>query len=229
MDDALRPLALQRWSRLLFLHWRVPAAALSPLLPPGLDVDTCDGSAWVSVVPFTLSGTRPPWGMAVPLLSDSHEVNLRTYVHRDGRDPGVWFFSLDASNPLATPFARLLYKLPYFVARMSLRGDGPSVFRSRRVGSGAHCDVTYEGVGPAAPAAPGTLDHFLVERYLLYAASGPRLFHARVRHAPYALREARFSGFSETLSAAAGIPSGVPERAHAVDGLDVQIFPLRRG
>ena len=41
-----------------------------------------------------------PWVSAFP------ELNVRTYVHRDGV-PGVWFLSLEASNPFAVAGARI--------------------------------------------------------------------------------------------------------------------------
>ena len=99
--------------------------ALRPLVPPSLELDTFEGQAYVGLVPFTMTGVRPVWAPAVPGLSDFHEVNVRTYVHKDGRDPGVWFLSLDASSRLAVLVARATYHLPYRFARMSLR-RGPT-------------------------------------------------------------------------------------------------------
>ena len=90
----------QRWAELGFLHWPVPVAALRDLIPRALTVDTHEGQAYVGVVPFTVTGARPMLMPPLPWVSDFHEVNVRTYVHLDGADPGVWFFSLDASNPV---------------------------------------------------------------------------------------------------------------------------------
>src|SRR5690349_20824053 len=81
----------QRWHHLLFLHWTVPAAALRTLLPPGLTLDTFEGRPYVGLVPFTMTGVRPARLPSFPPLSNFHETNVRTYVHREGRDPGVWF------------------------------------------------------------------------------------------------------------------------------------------
>src|ERR1051325_8047853 len=103
-----RPVMRQGWRHLAFVHWRVDAAAIAPLLPAGLEVDTFDGAAYVGIVPFTIPLTRAgPLG--VPLAPALHEINLRTYVHRAGRDPGVWFFSLDATSRLAVAGARAAY------------------------------------------------------------------------------------------------------------------------
>src|SRR5579872_120144 len=114
------PVMFQSWRRLLFLHWEVPVEALRPLVPPQLAIDTYDGRAYVGLVPFTMMGVRPVWTPAFKPLSDFHEVNVRTYVHLDGADPGVWFLSLDAANALAVRIARSAWKLPYHFAEMDL-------------------------------------------------------------------------------------------------------------
>src|SRR5262245_44141643 len=93
-----RPVGFQRWRHLLFLHWEVPADAIARVLPEGLEVDTFDGKAFVGVVAFTMLDVAPAWAPAVPGISDFHELNVRTYVHRAGREPAVWFMSLDAAS-----------------------------------------------------------------------------------------------------------------------------------
>ncbi len=127
----------QVWRHLGFLHWPIASTAIAPLLPPGLEVDTFDGVAYVGVVPFTIPLSRTPQ-LGLPVAPAFHELNLRTYVHRDGRDPGVWFFSLDAASRLAVAGARLGYHLPYFHARIAMEiSDGPSIsYSSRRLGTG---------------------------------------------------------------------------------------------
>ena len=94
------PIMYQSWGKLLFLHWPVPGDLLRPLIPEPLAIDTFDGTAWVGITPFTMWGVRPVFSPSLPFLSESHEMNVRTYVHLDGI-PGIWFFSLDANNPVA--------------------------------------------------------------------------------------------------------------------------------
>ncbi len=78
----------QSWHDLLFAHWPVPAKVLQPFVPSTLEVQELDGTSWIGLVPFRMSGVmrRPlpnlPWISAFP------ELNVRLYVVRDGK-PGV--------------------------------------------------------------------------------------------------------------------------------------------
>ncbi len=239
-----RPIGYHRWTDLLFAHWRLPAEVVRPLLPAGLALDTREGDAWVGLVPFSMSRVRPWWSPPVPGVSYFRETNVRTYVHFRGRDPGVWFFSLEASNSLAVRVARWRWHLPYFRAKMSLERAGDSVrYSSRRLwpgtaGSGCTIRATvgpllgHETPARALPPGrdlPGTLEHFLVERSILYASPAPgRLLAGRVHHRPYPIREARLEEIHETLLAASGLaPPGPPCHTVFSDGDDVEIFPLR--
>jgi len=134
----------QTWDKLLFLHFPVAADLLRPLISPRLCLDTFEGTAWVGVTPFTMWGIRPTLVPSLPVLSQSHELNVRTYVHMEGV-PGVWFFSLDASNALAVLGARLFFGLPYFQACMRLQEKHPDIyFTSIRMHLGAPA-ARFEG------------------------------------------------------------------------------------
>ena len=232
-EPQTRQVMRQVWRHLGFLHWPIASAALAPLLPPGLSVDTFDGVAYLGVVPFTIPLSRTP-RLGLPVAPAFHELNLRTYVHRDGRDPGVWFFSLDAASRLAVAGARLGYHLPYFHARISLEiSDGPSIsYSARRLGSGLPAEFSgrYRPTGPAAPAAAGSLEFFLAERYLLYAWNGRALSSARVHHAPYPLQPAAAFEVRQSLTGAAGLPpfAEPPPLVHYAREVDVRIEGPRR-
>jgi uncharacterized protein YqjF (DUF2071 family) len=221
-----------RWAKLGFLHWPVAAEALRPLVPPGLEVDTFEGQAYVGLVPFTMTGVRPVGLPPVWGLSSFHEVNVRTYVHRGGRDPGVWFFSLDAANRAAVVLARALWKLPYHFARMTLKHEGGRTgYRSERQWPGpcpASCDLRYGPTGPPAPARIGSLDHFLIERYILYAKMDSRLLMGRVHHAAYPVQAAEVEDLKEDLLAVAGIAvTGEPPLVHYAEEVRVRVYAPR--
>jgi uncharacterized protein YqjF (DUF2071 family) len=227
------PVMKQTWSELLFLHWRVPAAELRALVPADLEIDTFQGEAWVGLVPFTVSGARLRLMPPLPFVSSFHEVNVRTYVHWQGRDPGVWFFSLDAASRLAVEAARRLYYLPYRYADIELEveeADGKRRvdFRSRRLADlPPDLEVRYRPGDFPRAAEPGTLPHFLAERYVLYSFHERSLYRARVHHAPYPLQAGVVERLSERLVAQAGIqrPDSEP-LAHYASGVDVDIWPL---
>lgn len=224
----------QTWRDLLFLHWPVDAGQVQALLPPGLTVDTFDGQAYVGLVPFTMRNVRPVWSPSVPGLSHFHECNVRTYVHRDGQEPGVWFFSLDAANWIAVQIARSLFHLPYFPARMSLARDGKQItYHTRRRGGApgtADCHAVYTPTGTPAPALPGSLPFFLAERYLLYSARGGSLYRGQVHHTPYPLQPVQLHELSQTLTAAGGfpLPDRLPPLMHFARGVTVDIFGLQK-
>jgi uncharacterized protein len=233
-----RPVMRQSWRELLFLHWPVRPDLLRPLVPPQLDLDLFDGIAYIGLVPFTMTGVRPIGLPAVRGISNFHETNVRTYVHRDGRDPGVWFFSLDAANRLAVHLARTFFHLPYYHARMFLerepaaRLDAPrSILYAGVRRQSAPLPASYliraTPTGSVRPAPPDTLEHFLVERYILYSAANGRLYQGQVHHRPYPLQSATVSSLDETLLVAAGItrPDDAP-LAHFARGVDVKVYAL---
>jgi uncharacterized protein YqjF (DUF2071 family) len=227
------PVMFQTWGKLLFLHWRVPAEQLRPWIPRELEIDTFDGSGWIGVTPFTMWGVRPVCFPPLPMLSRSHELNVRTYVHRNGI-PGVWFFSLDASNPLAVMGARWAYHLPYFAARMSLVEDGDSIrFESVRREKGvrsAELRAAWTRGDRLGEAQPGTLDFFLIERYCLYTQHRGRLSRSRIHHLPWPLRQARLTSFFSSMLQAQGLPApNEPPLLHAqAEPLTVGVWPLER-
>jgi uncharacterized protein len=233
------PVMRQKWQDLLFVHWPVRAEELRPLVPPRLDLDLFDGTAYIGLVPFTMTGVRPVGLPPVRGLSSFHETNVRTYVHRAGRDPGVWFFSLDAANRIAVALARRLYHLPYYYARMFLdreaasRPDDPrpilyAGIRGRPDPRPASYLIRAIPTGPVRPAQVDTLEHFLVERYLLYSLANGRLYRGQVHHRPYPLQSAEIPALDESLLAAAGIrrPDS-PPLGHFARGVDVKVYALQ--
>ncbi|MGP0063280.1 MAG: YqjF family protein [Isosphaeraceae bacterium] len=235
-----RPVMRQSWRELLFLHWPIRPDLVRPLVPSQLELDLFEGTAYVGLVPFTMEGVRPVGLPPFRGISNFHETNVRTYVHREGRDPGVWFFSLDAANRLAVALARTLFHLPYYHARMFLEREPsnhpddprPILYagvRRRPDPLPASYLIHATPTGAVRTARADTLEHFLVERYLLYAEANGNLFQGQVHHRPYPLQSATLLSLDETLLAAAGIPrpDDTP-MAHFARGVDVKIYALEK-
>lgn len=212
----------QSWRDLLFAHWPVSPLALRPLLPPGLELDTFAGDAWIGVVPFRIShiaprGFPPAFALSFP------ELNVRTYVTAEDK-PGVWFCSLDAASLPAVIAARLAFHLPYFWARMSFGNDAGSFsYASRRRHPGAPAANfvgRYRPVGPVFQSAPGSLEDWLTARYCLYAANrSGTLFRTEIHHAPWPLQIAEAEIAINTM--VKGISLTGPPLLHFSRSLDV--------
>lgn len=206
----------QSWHDLLFAHWPVDPAVLRPLIPLQLQIDTFEGQAWLAVVPFRMTAVRLRGTPAVPWLSAFPELNVRTYVTH-GKKPGVWFFSLDAGNPLAVTIARTWFHLPYFRARMRCEEqDGWIHYQSERTHRGAPTGLLtgrYRPVGEVFAPHRGTLEHFLTERYCLYtAAASGRIIRGEIHHSPWPLQvaEAEFTENSMAEAAGVAVPARMP-------------------
>ena len=227
----------QSWHDLLFAHWPIPVATMRALVPAQLELDTFDGVAWVGVVPFRMSGVRPRPFPGVPWLSAFPELNVRTYVKPRNRaqpKPGVYFFSLEAANPVAVALARGLFKLPYFNANMHLVDDGSIIHyqsqRTHRNAPPAEFTGQYKPTSRSllrAAGHPGTL----VNRTLqpLHRDFQGRAYIGEIHHQPWPLQHAEAELQVNTMAAASKISlPNTPPLLHFVRRLDVAVWLLRR-
>ncbi len=222
----------QNWKDLLFAHWPMPAAELQRLVPDGVRIQEFAGTSWIGVVPFRMTGVMRRPFPDIPGVSAFPELNLRIYVEYEGK-PGVWFLSLDAANSLAVWGARTFFHLPYFLARMTHRETPAGIeFTSSRQGTSEKIDVTadYRPISDPFEAKPGTLEHFLVERYCLYAQSTDgRLFRGDVHHVPWPLQQASGEVCAGALMKPHGLVIGKePPLLHFSRGVDVVVWSLTR-
>jgi uncharacterized protein YqjF (DUF2071 family) len=218
------------WHDLLFLHWPVPENLVRPLVPAGLELDRFDGRTWIGVVPFYMTGVRPRIGSKV-FAFDFPEVNVRTYVRRNGR-LGVWFFSLDAGHRLAVLAARCFFHLPYEFATMSSSCSGNLVdFRSRRV-STPNVEIAgrYKPIGEPFRSVQGSLEYWLTERYCLFSVNKRGdIFFGEVHHPPWPLQSAEAEMERNSMTALLGIPlPAEPPLLHFAKRLDVVAWSLAR-
>lgn len=221
-----KPAGTQRWSELLFVHWTFDPEVVRKLVPAPLELDLWDGRAYVGLVPFRMEAVRSSW-MPSALGLNFLETNVRTYVHHQG-EPGVYFFSLEASSRLAVEVARVGWGLPYFYADMQVSQSGGRVdYTSTRRGSPpGSVRATYERGEFVGPSKEGTLEFFLLERYLLFSERGGTIHKGQVHHVPYPAERVTNVTVEETLLAAAGLPAHEPEpaTAHFCRGVDVEVF-----
>jgi uncharacterized protein len=234
----------QRWHDVLFAHWRGDPDNILAVLPAALRpyLDFSEGHPWVGVVAFWMSDVRPRFVPAIPGLSAFPELNVRTYLTIDGK-PGVYFFSLDATARTAVLGARLAFSLPYFHARMSVRAGrhiGDRIDSSSPPGAPqqvhhvserlepplpAKFRGRYEPIGPVYHASPGSLDHFLVERYCLYTTRGSKILRAVIHHLPWPLQRAEASIEVNTVAQADGLAlPNAPPVVHYAKELDVLVW-----
>ena len=227
---------IQQWLDLLFAHWPIPAATMRALVPPQLELDTWDGMAWVGVVPFRMQGVRPRLVPAMPWLSAFPELNIRTYVKvRDHgvEKTGVYFFSLEAANPIAVAIARSTFKLPYFNARMALTEKAGTIhYRSQRTHRNAPAAEFVGSYGPTGAvyqSTPGSFDAWLTERYALYTVDQRgRVYIGEIHHIPWPLQPATATFETNTMAQASGLTlPGVAPILHFVRHLDVVVWSLR--
>ncbi|MBS1875210.1 MAG: DUF2071 domain-containing protein [Acidobacteria bacterium] len=220
------------WRDLLFAHWPIPASALRPHVPAALEIEEFRGTAWLAVIPFEMTDMRLRGAPAIPGLARTLELNVRTYVRR-GSVPGVWFFSLDAESRLAVMGARRLYHLNYLYARMDIErtNDGVSLYTCRRVHRGAppaKFSAGYRPTGAPRPSEPGSLEHWLTERYVLFSTDRRgRLYRGDIHHAPWLLQPAKADIAINTMTEQLGVtlPAARPI-LHFAKPLDVLVWTL---
>jgi uncharacterized protein YqjF (DUF2071 family) len=223
------PVMFQRWLHLLFVHWPISPLIVQRTLPRGLEVDTFDGKAWIGIVPFFMRGVRPAGFPSIPGISNFLELNLRTYVRDFSGRPGIWFYSLDANQPLAVCMARAAFALPYRFADMSAKISGGEIdYRSRRLGSKRQVCYRYRPLEKLGEAAFGTLEFFLIERYRLFASRKGRLLTGCVNHSPYQLRKVSVAHADPGLFAEDSLEAPAEPTAHAIysERVDVSVFPV---
>ena len=217
----------QVWHNLLFAHRPVDPEIMRALVPPQLLLDIFEGMSWLTIAPFYMSGIRARGLPAFPGLSRFPELNVRTYVILEGK-PGVFFFSLDAASLAAVKAARKFYHLPYFYARMSVREDqGWIHYASQRQNSAAEFRGRYRPVGPVHLREPGSLPHWLSERYCLYTVFGDQVFRGEIHHQQWPLQDAEWEVEVNTMAEDISLGE-VPPLLNFSRRLDVLIWRLGR-
>ena len=223
----------QTWSDLAFLHWTVPVQQLRALVPASLELDTYDGEAWLGIVPFKMEYVSLRGCPNVPYLSFFPELNVRTYVTVQGK-PGVFFFSLDAGNPIAVSLARRWFHLPYFNARLTLRYDGDTIHydsqRTHRDAPAARLKARYRATTDVYLAQAGSLEQWLTERYCLYTTDQQGdLLRGEIHHVQWPLQRGEVEIEENTMVDHLGFTlSKTPTWCHIVRTIKMVAWNIRR-
>ncbi|MGE5395411.1 MAG: YqjF family protein [Candidatus Saccharibacteria bacterium] len=178
----------QEWHEVLFVHWRVPLAPLRELIPREMDIDLFEGQAWVSLVAFDLRKLRPHFIPPFPPMSNFVEINMRTYVIRNGK-PGIYFFSLEAQKAVSAWMGRLGIGLPYMKS-IICHEDG--YFKSVNKKHGFNLWVRYE-LGEEIKNK-SALDKWLTERYCLFWERHGKIMGNDIHHFEWPLQKVEISG-----------------------------------
>ena len=220
-----RPVMLQGWKDLTFVHFAYDPEVVQRRLPPGLTVDTFEGRAWVGLVAFRMEGIRLPHMPPVPYLGTFPETNVRTYVRGPDGRPGVWFDSLDITRLLPVLVAMGTYRIPYRWAEMSIEHRGGLVdYRARRRWPGPRGVTSTIVAKPGRLIEPTDREHFLTARWGLYSSFGRGIAYAPVDHPPWPLQAAVLTDLDDRLIEAAGYPPPSGEAlVHYSPGVEVRI------
>lgn len=159
-----RPFLTARWTNLAIVTYPAPPALLEERVPPGLELETRAGDAFVSLVAFDFRDTRV-WGVPWPGYRNFAELNLRYYVRR-GEKRGVVFVREFVRPRLVAWLARVLYNEPYAVAALETQvRDTPErlTMELRLTYAGSVHAVAVTGRKPGAVPGHTSDEHFFKE------------------------------------------------------------------
>lgn len=218
----------QKWDHLLFMHLPVSKEVMKKQIPEDLEVDTFDGEAWITIIPFKISDMRLRKMPPIPFLRSFLELNVRTYVRRNGL-PGVYFFSLDADKLLAVLGARIA-TLPYFYAKMKMkkRADTFHYSTTRRGSSDAFFKGSYHPISESYFPEKGSLTYWLLERYYLWSYKGGALFRGDIHHSQWEIHDAEAAIMKQDMIPF--LPENVHEKPllHYASSKRVLFWPIKK-
>ena len=220
----------QTWNDLLFAHYPIKMEVLRKLVPDVLPLDSFDGMGWIGVVPFHMTDIRLRGMPPIPGTDRFPELNVRTYVTVDGK-PGVYFFSLDATNLLAVKTAQTVYYLPYKHAEMSVNRSGDVIdYKSKRKNGNHTFECTYKPISEPYFAEKGSFDEWLTERYCLYTLNKNGIpLRCDILHRPWPLQHAEAEIKVNTMLTKQGISvENDKPILHFAKKLEVRMWPLVR-
>lgn len=226
-----KPIMYQEWRNLLFLHWIYDAGKIQKMLPEGLIVDTYEGKAYITIVPFLIRHLSVLNFFSLPFFSNFIEVNVRTYVRDKNGIRGFWFFSLDINSNIFKTGARQFFFLPYYNAKLDkhVKDNELLIEGERQENPRVKMKFKYQFNSPFYNAEEGSLDFFLLERYFLFTFHAHQLYLQRIEHSSYPLSHCLLEEYESNLFEANALeaPANSPILMHHSSGVDVNFFPLK--
>lgn len=172
----------QEWQNILLLHWKVDSKLIQRHVPKEVLLDEYEGTAWISLTLFSVKNIHPRHFPPLPFLFNFNEVNLRTYVIKDGK-PGIYLFSIEASDFLPLLMTRFLTGLPYIKSDMQIAYHS---FSSNNVKQSRQVNLSYK---PTKAIKHNTgLEYWLTERHCLYHIDNHKIYRFDIHHKPWRLR-----------------------------------------
>ena len=218
----------QSWNNLLFMHYPISLKKLRDLVPKSLPIDTYDGWGWISVVPFRMDNIKV---RGLPLSISFPELNVRTYVNVDNK-PGVYFFSLDATNLPFVLFSKTFCHLPYMHSNMTIKenDDYTSFICNRMANTEVQLKCNYRAISEPYAAPPDSLDYWLTERYCFYTTNrAGKVIRCNILHKPWPIQKAEVEIVQNTMLTAQSLfVENESPILHYSKGVDVRIWPLLR-
>jgi hypothetical protein len=172
----------QEWNNALFFHWTIPFDILRKCVPENFNIDTLNGNCYVSLVAFTMQKIRPRYLPSVSLISDFHEINLRTYIDNDSKK-GVYFLNIEAEKLLSTFIAKSLSGLPYEKSDIK-RTD--KKYTSTNTKKDFFLDTEFEIKKGLEHKTE--LDKWLTERYCLYLDKDNEFYRYDIHHKEWKIK-----------------------------------------
>lgn len=187
-------IAQQKWEDILFIHTPFSPQFLQGCVPAPFTIDTYNGQAWLTLVLFRATNSRPRFFPSWLSYPDVHQMNLRTYV-TFGSESGVYFFSIH-SDSLAATIGGNAVALPFQQAPMTIRKEGHSFhftgsrWAREKIGK---LQIAYQPDTTSFTPQKDSLAHFLTERYSILKKQGNRIVKGTISHGNWLLQEALLS------------------------------------
>lgn len=205
----------QEWNNAVFLHWEIPFQILRQLVPKPLELDNFEGKYYVSVVVFTMEKIRPKYLPSVSFLSDFEEINVRTYVEKDGKK-GVYFLNIEAEKWLSAFVAKSLSGLPYEKSEIH-RIENQCISTNKN--KSFHLNINFE-IGETLQQKTD-LDLWLTERYCLFLDLGKNLYRYDIHHEEWEIKSLKINHLEIDYRLENCILNHAPTLTHYSNGIKV--------